>query len=83
MAEKIWRAGIGFRPPRGSRLYFRALDRWRTGISGSTFAQNSSDTSQDIICGILGHNLASIRNKFQQLFTDNLLAVLKTDLPCG
>jgi hypothetical protein len=75
MAEKIWRAGIGFRPPPAFRLYFRSFDRWRTGISGSTFTQNSSDTSQDFICGILGHNLASTGSAFQHLFTDTLLVV--------
>jgi len=54
MAEKICRGGIGLRPPPGLRLYSRPAGRWRTGMKGSTAVQNSSEISQDFICGILG-----------------------------
>src|SRR5271169_6202670 len=83
MAEKIRRAGIGFLPPPGFRLYFRPFDRCRTGISGSTFTQNSSDTSQDFICGILGHNPASKYCRLQHLFTDKLLVLVRRILRSG
>ena len=43
------------------------------GTRGSTFAQNSSETSQDFICGILGHYLALVFPTIQYLFTDKLL----------
>jgi hypothetical protein len=72
MAEKIRRAGIAFLPPAGFRLYFRSFDRCRTGISGSIFSQDWSETSQDFICGILGRNPALTCSRFQQLFRDKL-----------
>src|SRR5487761_126591 len=73
MAQKIFRGGIDFRPPPGLRRYFRPSGRCRTGIRGSTFAQSSSDTSQDFICGILGHHFALTLPRIQYLFTDKLL----------
>ena len=49
MAEKIWRGGIGLRPPPGLRRYWRPSARLTTGISGSTLAQNASEMAQDFI----------------------------------
>jgi hypothetical protein len=40
---------MGFRPPPTLRLYFFSCDLTGLGISGSTIAQNLSDTSQDFI----------------------------------
>jgi len=61
MAEKIWRGGIGLRPPPGLRRYWRPLARLTTGISGSTLAQNASEIAQDFILILY------------QLFTDKFL----------
>jgi hypothetical protein len=55
----------------------RFAERRRIGIRGSTFAQNSSETSQDFICGILGHYLALILPRVQYLFTDKLLEAVE------
>src|ERR1035437_9326949 len=53
MAEKIWRGGMGLRPAPGPRRYWRPSGRVTTGTSGSTLAQNASETIQHLICGIL------------------------------
>ena len=54
----------------------RLAERRRRGIRGSTFAQNSSETSQDFICGILGHYLALFPPIVQDLFKDKLLVLV-------
>jgi len=41
------RGSSGLRPPPGLRRYFRPRPRVRVGISGSTFAHNSSETVHD------------------------------------
>src|ERR1035437_9807722 len=53
MAEKIWRGGMGLRPAPGPRRYWQPSGRVTTGTSGSTLAQNASETVQHLICGIL------------------------------
>ncbi len=47
--SKTRRGSIGLRPPPGRRRYFRPLPRLRCGISGSAFAQSSSETVQERI----------------------------------
>ncbi len=44
IASKTWRGSIGLRPPPGRRRYRPPGGRFRLGMSGSTFAQSSSDT---------------------------------------
>jgi hypothetical protein len=43
----------------------RPFDRCRRGISASTLTPNPSDTSQDLLCGILAHYLASPCGRLQ------------------
>jgi hypothetical protein len=43
------RGSIALRPPPGRRRYFRFLNRFRLGISGSTRFHSSSDTVHDLM----------------------------------
>ena len=53
MASKTRRGGFGLRPPPGLRVNVPRTDRGaRGGISGSTRAQNASDTIQDCTLGL-------------------------------
>jgi hypothetical protein len=53
--SKTCRAASGLRPPPGFLRYFRPFSRFRTGISGSTFAHICSDTVQDLIALMPGY----------------------------
>jgi hypothetical protein len=53
MASKIFRDGIGFLPPPDLRLYVFSGSLSGEGISGSTFTQKVSETSQDLTRAII------------------------------
>ena len=67
MASKTRRAGAGFLPAPGLRLYLRPFGRRLFGISGSTLAHNSSDTSQQRMA-LMPSNIRSSETKTTAIY---------------